>query len=139
MGPPKTATAAGRRIPPPVSEQPAMPSKPATSLRPGTDDDRGRAWLLDVSDERDLALRLRLAAWREGYAVGRDDGWRDGYERAVAEEMAAWRQVAGKAARGAGEPSFAELERRRWGPGGRDHAADPRPGDFPGRGRRRER
>ena len=27
----------------------------------------------------------------------------------------------------------AELEARRWGPGGREHFADPRPGDFPGR------
>jgi len=27
----------------------------------------------------------------------------------------------------------AELEARRWGPGGRAHFADPRPGDFPGR------
>ena len=27
----------------------------------------------------------------------------------------------------------AEMEGRRWGPGGRAHFADPRPGDFPGR------
>jgi hypothetical protein len=27
----------------------------------------------------------------------------------------------------------AELDARRWGPGGRAHFADPRPGDFPGR------
>jgi hypothetical protein len=33
-------------------------------------------------------------------------------------------------------PSFAELKERRWGPGGRVHFADPRPGDFPGRGTR---
>jgi len=30
-------------------------------------------------------------------------------------------------------PSHAELEERRWGPGGRAHFADPRHGDFPGR------
>jgi hypothetical protein len=29
--------------------------------------------------------------------------------------------------------SRCELEERRWGPGGREHFADPRPGDFPGR------
>ena len=29
--------------------------------------------------------------------------------------------------------SHAELEQRRWGPGGRAHFADPRPGDFAGR------
>jgi hypothetical protein len=28
----------------------------------------------------------------------------------------------------------AELEQRRWGPGGRAYFADPRPGDFQGRG-----
>jgi hypothetical protein len=27
----------------------------------------------------------------------------------------------------------AEMDARRWGPGGREHFADPRPGDFPGR------
>jgi hypothetical protein len=27
----------------------------------------------------------------------------------------------------------AEIEERRWGPGGRAHFGDPRPGDFPGR------
>ena len=30
-------------------------------------------------------------------------------------------------------PDLAELEERRWGPGGREHFADARPGDFPGR------
>ena len=33
-------------------------------------------------------------------------------------------------------PDLAELEARRWGPGGRAHFGDPRPGDFPGRGAR---
>ncbi len=32
----------------------------------------------------------------------------------------------------------AELEALRYGPGGRAHFADPRPGDFPGRGTQRE-
>ena len=35
-------------------------------------------------------------------------------------------------------PSHAELEERRWGPGGRAHFADPRPGDYPGRGAQAE-
>jgi hypothetical protein len=30
-------------------------------------------------------------------------------------------------------PDLAEIDERRWGPGGREHFADPRPGDFPGR------
>ena len=32
----------------------------------------------------------------------------------------------------------AEMEGRRWGPGGRAHFADARPGDFPGRAAQRE-
>jgi len=31
-----------------------------------------------------------------------------------------------------------QVERARWGPGGRKHFADPRPGDFPGREHERE-
>jgi hypothetical protein len=43
-----------------------------------------------------------------------------------------WVEIARPVARGG--PMFAELERKRWGPDGREHFADPRPGDFPGRG-----
>jgi hypothetical protein len=93
-----------------------------------------RAGWLALSDERDLALRLRHGYWREGYRLGREHGWRDGYEQARAEQEAAWQEVAAKIARSASAPSFAELERRRWGPGGREHFGDPRPGDYPGRG-----
>ena len=35
-------------------------------------------------------------------------------------------------------PDLAEVEARRWGPGGREQFADPRPGDYPGRAERRE-
>lgn len=50
--------------------------------------------------------------------------------RAAEAEMAArWDEIARAAIRG---PSHAELEERRWGPSGRAHFADPRPGDFPG-------
>jgi hypothetical protein len=37
------------------------------------------------------------------------------------------------------QDAHAAIEERRWGPGGREHFADPRPGDFPGRGARPER
>lgn len=33
------------------------------------------------------------------------------------------------------DDAVAALDDRRWGPGGRAHFADPRPGDFPGRAR----
>ena len=43
---------------------------------------------------------------------------------------ARWDRIARTTAPG---PSHAELEEKRWGPGGRAHFADPRPGDYPGR------
>jgi hypothetical protein len=90
-----------------------------------------QAGLLAWSDERDLYRRLMLDRWRQGYRLGREDGWRAGYEAACRDQAASWRAVAGPVARSG--PSFAELERRRWGPGGRAHFGDPRPGDYPGR------
>jgi hypothetical protein len=33
-------------------------------------------------------------------------------------------------------PDLTEIDERRRGPGGREHFADPRPGDFPGRAAR---
>ena len=49
---------------------------------------------------------------------------------AEADMAARWDRIARATAPG---PSFAELEEKRWGPGGRAHFADPRPGDYPGR------
>jgi hypothetical protein len=71
--------------------------------------------------EAETAYRLQLA--REMYQAGRRD--------AEADMAARWAQIARPAVHGM---SQAELEERRWGPGGRAHFADPRPGDFPGRG-----
>jgi hypothetical protein len=71
----------------------------------------------------------RLA--REAYEAGHADGFRAGYRQADADQAARWSQAAGAVTDG---PSHVELEERRWGPGGRAHFADPRPGDFPGRG-----
>jgi hypothetical protein len=93
-------------------------------------------WLA-LSAERDLQLALRLASWREGYRLGREDGWRAGYETARAELDAAWHAVAARVARGASDPTYAELERRRWTVHGEPrtretfglpHPADRRPG-----------
>jgi hypothetical protein len=53
-----------------------------------------------------------------------------GYAAAEADMDARWNRIARAAVRG---PSHAELEEKRWGPGGREHFGDPRPGDFPGR------
>jgi hypothetical protein len=56
--------------------------------------------------EAETRYRDQLA--REMYQAGHADGYRAGYRQA-------------------------ELEQRRWGPGGREAFANPRPGDFPGR------
>ena len=77
--------------------------------------------------EAEAAYRIRLA--REMYEAGHADGYQAGYRQAEADQAARWHQ----ATRPAGGPSHAELEERRWGPGGRARFADPRPSDFPGR------
>ncbi len=82
--------------------------------------------LLALSDERDQWMRWLLSAGRAAYREGYDDGFRDGGEELFARRRA-WPPIIIT-----GEMR-AELERRRWGPGGREHAGDPRPGDYPGR------
>jgi hypothetical protein len=87
----------------------------------------------------ELAAEVRL--WqqlaREAYDAGRADGWREGYERGARLLEAEWPQVVAPVI--ANRPDHAELELRRWGPGGRAHFGDPRPGDrYPSRSRRLE-
>jgi hypothetical protein len=77
--------------------------------------------------EAETKYRHQLA--REMYQAGHADGYRAGYRQADADQAARWNQ----AARAADGPARAEVEERRWGPGGRGHFADPRPGDFPSR------
>jgi hypothetical protein len=71
--------------------------------------------------EADTRYRIQLA--REMYALGHEQGLAEGYARAVSDVKAVQHGIV----------RDAELEARRWGPGGRAHFADPRPGDFPGR------
>ena len=89
--------------------------------------------LFDLSDERDLHLALRLAAWRDGYRVGHragyESGYRTGYEVAVVD----WKVVAG--VQSGGRP-FAEMDRRRYPPDGRLSWIIPRPGEADGGDRR---
>jgi len=108
------------------------------------------AELLDLSDERDLHLRLRLAAWREGFAAGRasmadevDLAYVDGLLRRKRIEHDQVRALTGGTDR---VDVWADQQRRMWAPPGlarspwpgaeaRAHFADARPGDFPGRRR----
>jgi hypothetical protein len=70
--------------------------------------------------EAETAYRLQTA--RESFA--------DGYAAAEADMAARWDRIARTTAP---RPSHAELEEKRWGPGGRAHFADPRPGDYSSR------
>lgn len=82
--------------------------------------------------QTETAYRNQLG--REMYEAGHTDGYRAGYEAALGDREAdadAWWHQHGRAL--VDGPTHAELEARRWGPGGREHFADPRPGDFPGR------
>jgi hypothetical protein len=81
--------------------------------------------------EAETAYRHQLA--REMYQAGQRAGFEAGYRQASADQAARWAEITRPVVRGI---SHAELEERRWGPGGRAHFADPRPGDFPGRGAR---
>jgi hypothetical protein len=88
--------------------------------------------LLDISDERDVYLARLQAVWGEGWLAGHEVGDEGGYAEAQRDMARRWHEVANPAARGG--PSHDELERRRWGPAGREHFGDKRPGDYPGKG-----
>jgi hypothetical protein len=101
----------------------------ATSVHDPVSLARAVAELLALSAERDkwqdrLGDEYRLG-WKLGYEAGRREGYEAGARLLEAEWPAIVRPLSG--------PSLAELERRRWGPGGRAHFGDPRPGDFKGR------
>jgi hypothetical protein len=83
--------------------------------------------LLAMSAERDRQLRLRNEAWLDGYAAGAVGQFDAGYAAAIADVKAAQHALYNHLRGGR------ELEERRWGPGGRAHFADPRPGDYPGK------
>lgn len=89
--------------------------------------------VLAMSDSIDLQLRLRLAAWSEGWRSGHAAGYLDG-RRDAHRELADWHAIADPAATGG--PSHAELERRRWRLRGEQRTCEtfgePHPGDYPG-------
>ena len=77
---------------------------------------------IEAAELAEAESRYRNQVGREMYEAGRRD--------AEAEMAAAWRRITAPVVHGV---PIAEIEERRWGPGGRAHFADPRPGDFPGR------
>lgn len=78
---------------------------------------------LALSDERDLWHRYAMDLARWMYEIGYSEGRAD--EARKADQ--AW--AAAPVPRFRNEPTLAELELLRWGPGGRERFGDPRPGD----------
>lgn len=104
-----------------VRDRVTHPAPPPVAL------DRAVAELLELSDERDLWMDRLGAEYKLGYQLGYLAGYRDGSEELYARCRALPPIVVDG-------DSHAELERRRWGPGGRARFGDPRPGDrFPRR------
>ena len=81
-----------------------------------------------LADMAELETRLRLQVARESYELGHADGFREGYEHGARIREAEWPAVV----RPLEAPTLAELERLRWGPGGRKRAGDPQPTDRAG-------
>jgi hypothetical protein len=90
--------------------------------------ERRRIWAL--SNERAAWLRRVLRSWQDGWQQGYDAGYRDGREAEGAQRDRLWHLAADPAARGG--PAYTELERRRYGPGGRKRFGEARSGDYQG-------
>ena len=93
----------------------------------GTDAAPAAAAALEIAELTELEARLRQRAGREMYERGHEDGYRQGYERGARLLEESWPDVVRPVLQD--RPEHAALEARRWGPGGREHFADPRPGD----------
>jgi hypothetical protein len=89
---------------------------------------------LDEATRAEAETRYRLQLARESFQAGVAVGAARAREALLHEQAEAQRQAAAQIMPALLSPPHAELEQRRWGPGGRAHFADPRPGDFPGRG-----
>lgn len=90
------------------------------------------AQVLALSDERDQWERRLQAEGRAAYQAGYEDALRDADHSWAREPLHSWAREPLHAPMLLDEPTQAELELRRYGPGGRDHFGDPRPGDYQG-------
>lgn len=78
---------------------------------------------IEAAELAEAEIRYRHQVAREMAEAGYECGHAAGYLQAIADVKAVRH----------GLVLDAELEARRWGPGGRAHFADARPGDYPGR------
>jgi hypothetical protein len=88
---------------------------------------------IEEAERIEAETRYRLQTAREAFQAGVTAGAAKAREALLQEQAAADRQLAARLMPILMSPDQAEMETRRWGPGGRAHFADPRPGDFPGR------
>ena len=89
---------------------------------------------IEEAERIEAETRYRLALSRESFQAGLALGAARAREAVWQEQAAAHRALAADLMPVLMSADHAELEQRRWGPGGRTHFADPRPGDFQGRG-----
>ena len=73
--------------------------------------------------------RYRLQLAREMYQAGWTNGYQAAQTEAAEQDARRWAETTRRLA---AAPTHAELEERRWGPGGRPHIADPHPSQRPG-------
>jgi len=79
---------------------------------------------IEAAEPAGAESRYHHQVAREMYARGHERGLIEGYLLALSDVKAVQHGIV----------RDAELEALRYGPGGRAHFADPRPGGFPGRG-----
>jgi hypothetical protein len=83
------------------------------------------AALVELLPDPAAEAELRRQLGREAYAAGLAEGYRVGYERGARLRETEWPAVIAHL----DGPTHDELEALRYGPRGREHFADPRPGD----------
>jgi len=89
---------------------------------------------IQEAEHAEAETRYRWQLARESFQAGLALGAARAREAVLREQAEAQRLAAAELMPALLSPDHAELEQRRWGPGGRAHFADPRPGDFRGRG-----
>jgi hypothetical protein len=109
-----------------TAKQQAEPSCMLAHCHDALDNPAEAERLIALSDERDLWQRLCLSAFREGWQAA-EQAHADDYDLGYVDGLLRRKHIEHDAV------EAAKLEVLRWGPGGREHYADPRPGDYPGR------
>ena len=78
--------------------------------------------VIEAAELAEAETRYRNQLVSEIAAAEYERGQADGYVRAIADVKGVQHGIV----------RDAELDALRWGPGGREHFGDPRPGDYPG-------